>query len=206
MSYTDEERMKRRNMVMDGGNEENTIPEITSIYDGIVNLHGVECTFSERQIGEYPCYIYMPEQFRLMTDEEKDILFARTKPPKYAYGADELLLFLSVSIAESPMKDEQIRMFTSASRGPLEALIPQSKVYKTYVTEIDRKHVGHVELVSGGILGKIYNLMMYISMDDKLMVINIYTQNELKKNVFPYIEQMAESLRIEENIDAVDNV
>ena len=207
MNYNDEERIKRKNMAMNGGNEENVMQEITSIYDGAVNLHGVECIFAEQQIGDFPCYIYMPEQFRLLTDEEKEILFARTKPPKYAYGADELFLFLSVNITDSPMKNEQIRMFTSASRGPLEALIPQSKVYKTYITEIDNKNVGHAELVSGGIFGKIYNLMMFVSIDDRLLIINIYTQNELKKTVFPYMKQMAESLRIiEENVDAADNI
>lgn len=206
MSYNDEERIKRKNMAMAGTDVEDNIQENTSIFEGAVNLHGVESIFEERQIGDFPCYIYMPKQFRLMTEEEKSILFARTKPPKYAYGAEDLLLFLSVSITESPMKNEQIRMFMSACKSPLEALIPQSKVYKTYVTEVDGRNIGHAEFVSGGIGGKIYNLMMFLCVGDKLLIINIYTQNELKQMLFPYMEQMAESLRIEDKKDAADNI
>ena len=199
MGFEDEQRILKKRGLNEAQNEELEQIKIDSIYDGKVMIHNVETLFEERKLGSFPCYMYMPQSFREYTEDEKKILFARTAPPKHAYGTEDLILYVSVTSADKPIKNEQIRLFLDAGRQPLEAMIPQSKVYKSYVLQNGEKNVGCMEFISAGIPLKMYNLMMFVSIDDKLVIINVYTFNELKKAVFPYIEQMARSLRIEEN-------
>lgn len=199
MSYEDEQRILRKRSADEAKVEEEHQESVSSIFDGKVMVHNVETLFEERQLGNLPCYIYMPQCLRELSDKEKEVLFARTKPPKFAYGSEELILYVSVTSTDKLLKNEQIRTFLDAGKRPLESMIPQSKVYKSYVKKNGDKNVGCFEFVSGGIPMNMYNLMMFISINDELVIINIYTFNELKKRVFPYIEQMAQSLRIEES-------
>lgn len=199
MNHEDEMRIRRRRGLEEAEQKEvKEEVQISSIYDGTVMIHNVETDFVERQVGTLPCFLYMPNSFREMNEEEKAVLFARTKAPKHAFGCDDLLLFVSAAVTNKPLKNDQIRMFLDAGKRPLEAMIPQSKVYKSYIFEKNEKNVGCIEFVSGGIPSPLYNLMMFVSIEEELVILNIYTLNELKKTVFPYIEQMARSLRIEE--------
>ncbi|MBR3469910.1 MAG: hypothetical protein IKH28_09495 [Lachnospiraceae bacterium] len=198
MSYEDEIRIKTKRGLEEAEQKAaEKDDEVGSIYDEKVILHNVETSFEEMQIGDLPCYMYMPKTFKPLTDEQKQKVFARTAPPPFAYGADELILYVSASPAKKPMSDNNIRQFISAIKRPLEAMIPQCQIFKTYVIEKEDKRLGCVECISGGIPMPLYNFMVFASVNGELVILNVYTLNDLKKQLAPYMEEMVKSIRIE---------
>ncbi len=199
MAFEDEIRIrKKRALEEEEKKAADASEEIGSIYDEKVIIHTIETSFEERQIGNLPCYMYMPKSFKELTEEEKKKAFARTTPPPYAYSSDDLLFYVSVGFTGKALANEQIREFIGAIKGPLTAMIPQCEIFKTYVLEKGDARLGCVECISGGIPMPLYNLMVYMSVEGKLVILNVYTVNDLKKSVFPYMEQMVKSIRFEE--------
>lgn len=207
--FDDEKRMKEKRQIeqwkqeMEKQEEEKT--QNSSIFDEYVEIAGQECRFERRMIGELPCSMYLPVKFRLLTEEEKEIIYPRAKPPMYAYAADDLVFSMAINMTDNPLKPGEVRKFLNISDRIIETLIAKSRVVKKYMTGTDELPVGNVEFTSGGFDGLIYNLMLFVSVDGKLMTINISTNNEFRKQVLPFLTQMAETFRLEEDGDETNN-
>lgn len=208
MSFQDEERLKAKKQLeqMKENAEQKQEEERGSIYDEYIEFMGIKSTFSRQRIANLPCSMYMPEQFEVLSEEDKEILFVRTKSPQCAYASDELPFSMAVNVAESPLKDEDIRKFLNVSGKLIEAMVPKANIVRTYMTGTEKFHVGNVEFLSMGLDGMIYNLMLFVSVNEKLTVINMSTNNDVKKYTLPIMKEMAESIQLEEIEDGEDNV
>ncbi|MCI7791973.1 MAG: hypothetical protein MR531_14565 [Lachnospiraceae bacterium] len=208
MQYSDEDRIKAKKQLeqekkeMEKKQEE----ERGSIYDEQIDILGEKCSFTRRRIGNLPCSIYMPTQFELLSEEAKEMAFIRTKSPQYAYAADDLPFSMAVNVAESPLKDEDIRKFLNVSGRLIETMVPKATMVRTYITGTENFHIGNAEFLSLGFDGMIYNLMLFASIKGKLTIIDMSTNNSMKKYILPILKEMAESLQLEETEDGEDNV
>ena len=200
MSYQDEERIKAKKQLEQMEEQAKREAELKeeakqSIYDEYVSFADKQFTFERRIIEDLPVSIYMPKDFRLMTLEEKEIVFARTKPPKYAYFGDDIPFSMAVNVTESPLKNEQIRTFLNYSSKIIENMVPKAKVLRTYMAGEEEFLVGNAEFLSMGFDGMIYNLMLFASVEEKLLVIDISFENKEKEKMLPLIKEIAGSLK-----------
>ncbi len=211
MSYQDEERIKAKKQLEEMEEQARKEAESKeeakqSIYDEYVCFEEKQFTFERRLVGELPVSIYMPKDFRLMTPEEKDIVFARTKPPKYAYFGDGIPFSMAVNVTESPLKNEQVKTFLNYSSKIIENMVPKAKVLRTYMAGEEEFLVGNAEFLSMGFDGMIYNLMLFASVEEKLLVIDISFENKEKKKLLPLMKEIAGSLKAEVIEDESDYV
>ena len=210
MSYQDEERIKAKNQLEQMEEQAKREAELKeeakqSIYDEYVSFADKQFAFERRIIEDLPVSIYMPKDFRLMTLEEKEIVFARTKPPKYAYFGDDIPFSMAVNVTESPLKNEQIRTFLNYSSKIIENMVPKAKVLRTYMAGEEEFLVGNAEFLSMGFDGMIYNLMLFASVEEKLLVIDISFENKEKEKMLPLIKEIAGSLKSEVIEDESDH-
>ena len=210
MSYQDEERIKAKKQLEQMEEQAKREAELKeeakqSIYDEYVSFADKQFTFERRIIEDLPVSIYMPKDFRLMTLEEKEIVFARTKPPKYAYFGDDIPFSMAVNVTESPLKNEQIRTFLNYSSKIIENMVPKAKVLRTYMAGEEEFLVGNAEFLSMGFDGMIYNLMLFASVEEKLLVIDISFENKEKEKMLPLIKEIAGSLKSEVIEDESDH-
>lgn len=211
MSYQDEERIKAKKQLEQMEEQAKREAELKeeakqSIYDEYVSFADKQFTFERRIIEDLPVSIYMPKDFRLMTLEEKEIVFARTKPPKYAYFGDDIPFSMAVNVTESPLKNEQIRTFLNYSSKIIENMVPKAKVLRTYMGGEEEFLVGNAEFLSMGFDGMIYNLMLFASVEEKLLVIDISFENKEKEKMLPLIKEIAGSLKSEVIEDESDHI
>lgn len=210
MSYQDEERIKAKKQLEQMEEQAKREAELKeeakqSIYDEYVSFADKQFAFERRIIEDLPVSIYMPKDFRLMTLEEKEIVFARTKPPKYAYFGDDIPFSMAVNVTESPLKNEQIRTFLNYSSKIIENMVPKAKVLRTYMAGEEEFLVGNAEFLSMGFDGMIYNLMLFASVEEKLLVIDISFENKEKEKMLPLIKEIAGSLKSEVIEDESDH-
>ena len=210
MSYQDEERIKAKKQFEQMEEQAKREAELKeeakqSIYDEYVSFADKQFAFERRIIEDLPVSIYMPKDFRLMTLEEKEIVFARTKPPKYAYFGDDIPFSMAVNVTESPLKNEQIRTFLNYSSKIIENMVPKAKVLRTYMAGEEEFLVGNAEFLSMGFDGMIYNLMLFASVEEKLLVIDISFENKEKEKMLPLIKEIAGSLKSEVIEDESDH-
>lgn len=200
VGYIDEERIKRRRE-LEALKAEQKEEKKVSIYDETVMINEVACQFVERRIGETECYIHMPSIFRLLTEEELRITFPGSNRPKYVYGQEELLLTISVSMAESSLPKSYIQQFLNVSDKIIKGMVPQAMVMKRYMLGTEEFPVGVAEFTSGGLAGTVYNCMLFSSVNEKLFIVNIYSSYAMYDEIQPIMTQMAETFRIEEEKD-----
>lgn len=208
MSMNDEERLKAKKNLEQAKEEmeQKREEERGSIYDDAVDIMGTKTTFARRRIGNLPCSMYMPTLFDNLPEEDKEFVFVRTKAPQYAYASEELPFYMAVNVAESPLKDEDIRKFLNVSGRLIETMVPKATIVRTYMTGTEKFHIGNAEFLSIGFDGMIYNLMLFASVEEKLTVINMSINNSMKQYFLPIMKEMAESLQLEEVEDGEDNV
>lgn len=203
MGFEDEKRLEAKKQLNNQPPpEEETVCQ--SIYDEHVTWKGQQYVFERREIEDLGISIYMPKTFRLMTVEEKELAFPRTKPPLYAYLGDHIPFSMAVNITESPLLANQVKVFLKYSRQIIENMVPKAKVLRTYMSGTEDFPVGNAEFLSMGFDGMIYNVMLFVSVSEKLLVIDLSFGNADKKLLLELIKEMAESLRLGDKDESDD--
>ncbi|SHL70474.1 hypothetical protein SAMN02745136_05512 [Anaerocolumna jejuensis DSM 15929] len=175
MEHVDEKILKQREMMeefekqrfdKDNIEKENQ----SSIFDGQIEIHKIPVSFAERSLLDDRIAIWMPEDFRELTQEEINAVYLLGNKPDVVYGNAYLNLSLGFHYTDNEVPNEYMGDFVKIARMILEKSGPKVTVYSEKVRKTGYHTVSSLELVSHTITDTIYNVMFYSSLNGKVLI------------------------------------
>jgi hypothetical protein len=175
MEHVDEKILEQREMMeefekqrfdKDNIEKENQ----SSIFDGQIEIHKIPVSFAERSLLDDRIAIWMPEDFRELTQEEINAVYLLGNKPDVVYGNAYLNLSLGFHYTDNEVPNEYMGDFVKIARMILEKSGPKVTVYSEKVRKTGYHTVSSLELVSHTITDTIYNVMFYSSLNGKVLI------------------------------------
>lgn len=175
MEHVDEKILKQREMMeefekqrfdKDNIEKENQ----SSIFDGQIEILKIPVSFAERSLLDDSIAIWMPEDFRELTQEEINAVYLLGNKPDVVYGNAYLNLSLGFHYTDNEVPNEYMGDFVKIARMILEKSGPKVTVYSEKVKKTGHHTVSSLELVSHTITDSIYNVMFYSSLNGKVLI------------------------------------
>lgn len=175
-------------------NLENEIRQ--SIFDGKVELFGKEVLFERRELLEFGISIVMPENFELLDDTMRNIVYPSASGPQHVFTSEEGYMNVSFKANSNIIQNEQMKEFVEVSRKLLEIAGPKVKIVKTYEFEQEEMQIGVMEFISNALDGVVYNYIGMVPLKTGVLLVCIVFKNNNKKRLCPIAREILQSICI----------
>ena len=211
MSYTDEEILKAkkaRQYEDKKQQEQQTLDDEKneSIFDGMVHIFGRETSFSRRIIEPDLISLYMPDEFELMDEDIKKLIFPLATPPKYVFASGETEFQITINPTENIVPDSGIPKFMNITKSLMEKMGPKSRILACAAVQNEDKNIGIMEVVTRAADMNVYNVMFYISINQKLLIGTILCPAKHHERIVPIAKEIIDSIKVEVNTDGNNNI
>ncbi|MCM1160575.1 MAG: hypothetical protein NC412_05055 [Roseburia sp.] len=166
MSYTDEEILKQRigRKTAEMKGEENSEEEIKP--QGEVLL-------KETELYEGKLKIKLPEDAEALTEEGIRATHPHGNPPQHSYVSLNAGVSISFHHTITPLKETGVAGAAGFAGKFLEKNGAGVTVFGKKIISLGDKKLAVLEAVSRGMDGGVFNLFVYASMEDRLLLLNI---------------------------------
>lgn len=198
---TDEQILKMKKQMEQGlaqkEKEENLKEEIKqSIFDGTVEIFGKEVCFVRKEIPEFGISLLMPDNFELLEENLRKIVYPNENGPKHVYTSEEEYMNVSFKQNSNIVTNDQMKEFVEVSRKVLEIAGPKVKIVKTSEFDQDELRFGVMEFISNAIDGVAYNYMGMVPLETGVLLVCILFKNNRKKRLCPIAREMLQSILV----------
>ena len=195
MDYRDEEILKaKKERAQEAEAQE-------SIYDEKIHLMGYETKFTRRDVDELKVSIYMPDEFFLLPDDVKKMVYPNGNAPSHVYGGEHIDFQLAMSQTVHKVPDNGMKEFIEISSKMMQAVGPKITIIEKKVQEKQKKngdiyHIGTLSFVSRAVDMMVFNVQFYISINGQLLLGTIVFPSKHKKRMIKVAYEMIESIEI----------
>ena len=195
MDYRDEEILKAKK------EREQDEKAQESIYDEKIHLMGYETKFTRRDVDELKVSIYMPDEFFLLPDDVKKMVYPNGNAPSHVYGGEHIDFQLAMSQTVHKVPDNGMKEFIEISSKMMQAVGPKITIIEKKVQEKQKKngdiyHIGTLSFVSRAVDMMVFNVQFYISINGQLLLGTIVFPSKHKKRMIKVAYEMIESIEI----------
>lgn len=212
MQHKDEEILMKQKAaakaVVDEIIEEEKQNEIDeSIYEGDVHIEGKTLTFSRRCIEEVGISLYMPDIFERMDDETRKLFYPLGNAPEYIYADPEFGVPFNIAIGKTQniVPDDGIPKLMDMTEKLMNNYGPKAKVLSNGAVRLKDHNIGIMETVTRGLDGGVYNVMIYMSINNHVVIGNIHFATKYSKRLIPIAKQIIDSIEFLEEQDNGSN-
>lgn len=213
MGYVDEEILKAKKARQIEEKEQQAQLDLEkenaeSIFNGMVHIYGRETTFSRRVIEDCGISLFMPDEFELMDEELKKLIFPLSHPPKYVFASGDTQFQITINPTESVVPNDGIPRFMEISKSILQKMGPQSRILATATIKKEEKNIGIMEVVTQAADMKVYNVMFYISINNKVLIGTILCPAKCHERMVSISKEIIDSIEVfgEEDVNANNNI
>ena len=160
MSYIDEKMIKAMNAHKEGVQG--------SIEEGIFIKEELY-TFKEIDLFDNKMQIMLPESFTDMPIEQAKLKYPMEQRPQVIKTNKRTDINYTFSLLEQPIENRQMKMMRDSLRRALRRARPDMKFMEDGLEEVEGHTIGWFEFISNGLDGKLYNMMYFTPIDNKLM-------------------------------------
>ena len=202
MSYQDEEILKKRKAMQEQHKKEVQEEQIEkekqeSIFDGSIHLFGKEVAFGRREIEEYGFSILMPEEFEVMDEELKDVLYPYGKAPKYVFASGDIHFQITLTLTENIVPNDGLPKFMVMAKKVMERIGPQARILSNVVVQKEECNIGLMEIATNGVDMAVYNTQFYLSLKENQLFIGAVTcPAKHHDRMVPVIKEIIDSIMI----------
>lgn len=179
-----------------------------SIYNGMIHIYGRETTFSRRIIEECGISLYMPDEFELMDEELKKLIFPLSHPPKYVFASGDTQFQITLNPTQSIVPNDGISKFMDINKALLVKMGPQARILATATIKKDEKNIGIMEVVTQAVDMNVYNVMFYISINNKILMGSIICPAKCHDRMVSIAKEILDSIEVfgEDEENANNNI
>lgn len=201
MAYADEEILKARKARQIEEKDQREQIELDkekaeSIYDGMIHIYGRETAFSRRVIEELGLSLFMPDEFELLDEEIKKLVFPLSHPPKYVFASGDTQFQITLNPTENIVPEDGLPRFMEISKALLEKMGPHARILATATVKIKEKKIGIMEMVTQAVDMNVYNVMFYVSINKKLLIGSIVCPAKLHERMVPITKEILDSIEV----------
>lgn len=211
MEYTDEQILKAKKARQQQEQKQEEQEKLDnekkeSIYEGSVHIYGRETPFSRRTIEEYGISLYMPDEFEELEEEVKKLLFPFAHPPQYVYASTETQFQITLNLTQNIVPDSGMPKFMKTTRALLERMGPQARIHACATVQKKDRNIGLMEMTTRAVDMNVYNIMFYLSVNQKLLIGSIICPARFHERMVPIAKEIIDSIEIVEEQDGNNNI
>ena len=167
-----------------------------SIYDGMIHIYGRETAISRRIIEDLGISLFMPDEFELMDEEIKKLVFPLSHPPKYVFASGDTQFQITLNPTENVVPNDGIPKFVEISKALMEKMGPHARILATATIKKASKNIGIMEMVTQAVDMNVYNVMFYISINQKVLIGSIVCPAKLHERMVPIAKEILDSIEV----------
>jgi len=171
-------------------------PHVNNISDGYIIIDEVKVAFERRTVLAGRLSVLMPESFVIMPLELAEKKYPAIQRPEEIYTNNETTVNFCVSLKNDKAANEDMPHVKDVIQPAVMRMHSGSKVISSEVIEVSGIKIAYFDFCSAAIDADIYNMMFFLSVDNRIVVgsFNCPWQNmDVWK---PVIEQMLETVEI----------
>ena len=139
--------------------------------------------------------IFIPKSFRLMSEEEAKYKYPSERRPSLIYTNEDGSINVVFNHTTSKGNDREISKYKDSLKGTLKRLYPSAIWYGDDTIKINRKKVGFLELLTPAIDTKIYNLVFFTELEDRLLLVSFNCTEGQMKDWKPVAKEIMNSIK-----------
>lgn len=140
--------------------------------------------------------IKVPQDFRLMPDEERNIKYPMRDSPKVVFTNLEGNTDIAINLKDNKIPPDQIEALRQALSKSMHNLYPSSTWYKDTVYSINGRKFSYLELTTPAIDIKIRNHMLATSADGVLLFVSVNMPEQKAASLAPTVAKIIESVHV----------
>ena len=189
MSYIDEEILKQRigRKTAEMKGEENSEEEIKP---------QAEVLLKETELYEGKLKIKLPEDAEALTEEGIRATHPHGNPPQHSYVSLNAGVSISFHHTITPLKETGVAGAAGFAAKFLEKNGAGVTVFGKKIISLGDKKLAVLEAVSRGMDGGVFNLFVYASMEDRLLLLNISMPAKEAEKIKKLAYEIVESIEI----------
>jgi hypothetical protein len=137
--------------------------------------------------------IAIPSTFNKMSEDMKKMKYPNPNPPSLVYTNAQGSTNIAFSQMQAAVKDEQIVQFKDGLKRSIKT--NAKEWYNDGVTKINGKNIAYLEFLSEAANEKIYNHMMLMELDNKLVIMSFNCLEKDKQDWKPVVKEIMNSLK-----------
>jgi len=112
----------------------------------------------------------VPKAFEIMSEEMMDIKYPTNRRPTLVFTNESGSINVALNLTANPANQDLITPYKDNFIKTFQATYPTAKWKDSGVTEIHGKKVGFLKLITPAVDTKIYNLIFFTDLNDKLLL------------------------------------
>lgn len=199
MSYADEDILKTKLQLQkkeEEARKEDSVKKETEelITDGIVHIYGEEVEFERKTLEDLKISLILPKDYDLVDEEMKAVLYPMGNVPTHVFACGTVQGSVALNKTDNPVDNAHIKDFLPKVKKLMEQVGPQTLMLSSKTIEIDEHNIGILQFVSHAIDMNVYNMMAFLSIDSKLLIMSISFPNKMSDRYISIGSQVIDSL------------
>lgn len=179
--------------------EEQSELQVIDLYQDFVNIDEQEVPVIDQRVMDGKISFRMPKLFSIMPAELASLKYPSERRPNIIYTDESSTINLAFNKTSHSLPDEGVAEFQGNMIDVLEQAQPAAQWFDTDVIKIDDKTVGFIEVMTPAIDGEIFNLMFFVSIDEKALIGTFNCTEEDTETWRPIARAMMETMQFASN-------
>ena len=178
--------------------QENSLDEKQpiDIYKEYIELNGVFLPMADKSLLEDKVKIRIPKSFMLMPAEMASLKYPSERRPNPIFTDESTSINLAFNYTMTPLNDVEMEEFKESMVEVFKQMQPGASWLDEGIKDVNDKPMGFIEFISPALDGSIYNLMIFLSLEDQALICSFNCLEEDREEWRPIAHAMMESLQI----------
>lgn len=188
MKHVDEEILKIKNITEEQGK--------ASSGENEKDNEKVPVIYERREFLDGKITMEVPADSKEVSEETIQFVFYGANKPHYVIESESTEIAVGYNYTDMEISNDDIFRFATFAAKMLETMGPGVKIIKVKNHKRDYFNMSTVEFTSKGLDGGIYNLMFYVSIDDKLLISFVICPSKKAEELKEIAEHIVNSVEL----------
>lgn len=199
MGYADEDILNTKMELQkkeEEAHKEDSVKKETEeqIKDGLVHIYGEEVEFERKTLEELKISLILPKDYNLVDEATKAVLYPMGNAPTHVFACGTVQGSVALNQTENPVDNAHIKEFLPKMKKLMEQVGPQTHMISMKTIEMDEHNIGILQFISHAIDMNVYNMMVFLSIENKLLMLSISFPNKMSDRFTAIGNQIIDSL------------
>ncbi|KQO01093.1 hypothetical protein [Paenibacillus sp. Leaf72] len=151
------------------------------LHQPLVKVGTERVPFIQQSLLNGKLAIYMPKAFKPMTPQAAAIKYPSERRPEIIFTNDSGTINLAINHLDTPLSEDEMEDFKESMKEMLQNMQPIREWYEDGIRNIRGHAIGFCEFLTPAINVNLYNLLFFVSLDDRALLCTFNcTVNEMK--------------------------
>ena len=140
--------------------------------------------------------ILIPKSFNIMSEEMSKLKYPSENRPSLIYTNEDGSINVAFNHTTSKTTNSNISQYKDYLKGTFKNLYPSATWYGDGTLKLNGKNVGFLELLTPAIDTKVYNLIFFTELENRLLLVTFNCTEEEMKDWKPIAKEIMNSITI----------